>query len=716
VDPFRACEVQGEAGALLGSLLKHADREVRTAAIYCLGARQRGKPEDEDTKKLARRLNLLLDDREEQIRTAAAAVLSDIGPAGVEVVTDRWTPPDRPDLRHRSEFHGFEKISPYELWTLAQGGPAALPAAAAVIRDMGHEHSPLSPFVLAEMGTEAAPVLLKEWNGYDSERQFAIEAWGTDALPVYVDAMGSKNWYRAVSAVALLGEKGAPAIPTLTSWLSDRQLRGEAVDKLRGFGPLAKEAISALEKIETDDEREQREIAATLYCLEPTPQRFAACEKFLAPGLDRKADSEKQRFARDMWHLLKPPPVSLQLEILEKAWDGDIRDRTVFALKQHPELLRPVPPKLLELLRHEKDYVRRAAANVISRIGEAAVQAAPDLIQMTKAPKYEERVAAIDALGAVGAFGWKTEAVGALEACLADGEGSEKRIAAYSLRKIEIESRRLKNPTEKLPEPKEPSLEETLAYLNSDDGPKQEFGDEDVVPSAMSAPPFDLENWKKEFNSARETWHDYDSRITLKRLVHEAALTGKSAAGAVPYLWSLVRQEENRPLRQAALYALWRITQSRLVAYAMIQNNDLVLPIAAETIEQDLLLVPVLISSANYRGLFTLPLSEKAKRAATPFLSGNLDNGWSCAVLWHFYRDPEMLRELEQQLDWQTSISERGGRVVWALGYIGPAAREDVPRLARVAFWNNSPPVSRAASKALWRIDGKGAEDWRLPF
>lgn len=715
LDPFRVCETKTDIEPLLLSLLKHSDARVRVSAIQCLGTRQHGRPPDEQTDQLARRLGLLLNDEDREVQTAAGMVLSDLGLAGTAVVTDRWTPPANPDLKHRSGFHGLEAITVYELWALAQGGKASLPAARSVIRNMERHHSPLSAYVLAEMGPGAAPSLLEEHGGYESERAYVVKSWGEAALPVYLAALESKREFATGLALVALGEKGKPAVPILTKWLADkdRSVRLTALDLIRDFGPIAKEAIPALEAHRAQDEREQRDLAATLYCLDPSPQRLAAWQEFLATGLDQKADSQKRDFSRGMWSLLKPFPREIDLEILEKAWDGGDRDRAAHGLIMNQESLRPAPPKLFDLLRHEKDYVRRAAARVVGSIGEPAVQAAPDLIKMTDAPKYEERITALEALGAVGAFGWKTEAMGTLEAWRVDGQESEKKVAAYALRRIEIESRKELLPA--IGGPAAFTLSENLAYLNHHGAPEKGNEYDDTVPAGAALQPFDSAAWIAKFKEVRGNSREFQYGSNPIALIHEAARHGKDAASAVPYLWAAVHEAHNGNLVHASLYALWKITGSRLVSYAMIDRGQLVLPIAAETLEQDLILVPMLRS---YRALLTLPLPEQAKRAVRPSLTNSAmwrEAPWDAAVRWHLYQDPKALQDLEWRLYWEYDDEIDHEHVAWALGFVGPPARRHIPRLARLAYWGRSPYTSAAAAKAIWRIDRGAAVDWKIP-
>jgi HEAT repeat protein len=280
---------------------KSDDRFLSTVSLWALA---RVHPEDKELRRQATvQIIERLKDQDPFVRVAAARALAALPPAP-EITLPIWEKAlkdaDATTILHALDalaslgpqavprlvdiLQKHQELRVQVAYTLGQIGPAAAPATDALAKLVGDENVNLSTeaaLALAKIGPAAAkavPALLAALQKENCPNAHAlIYALGeigrpaAAAEPMIIKAMNSKDGSLAViGAWAFMqiqpqsAQTAAKAIPVLVAGLSNSlpETRKAAAEALGDLGPLAHEAVPALQKTTQDGDKAVREAAA----------------------------------------------------------------------------------------------------------------------------------------------------------------------------------------------------------------------------------------------------------------------------------------------------------------------------------------------------------------------------------------------------------------------------------------------------------------------
>lgn len=360
-----------QAGAKVRGLLGSDDRRVATSAAIALTAIDPAA--NEATPVLLAALQPPGDaegadedaDSQDDLRGEAVEALGRLDEPGGEVVDRLVALLDDDDLQY------------FAFSSLGHLGPAAKSAVPALVArlDRRGEFERVAS-VLGRIGQEAgeaAPKLIA-----------ALEA-------------GGNKFQSAAAALAEMGPAGAPAVEPLRKMLHDEMMRDMAARALGSFEQRAAPAVDDLIGLLADADPTMRDSAAgalggigdaravePLLALLDDPEPYVRRGAVYALGrLGKRGDV-----------------VAPALIALVDSDDASLRDTALSSLGSFPEQIDLVLPTLTAAL--AADETRWEAARSIEKLGPAAKEAVPQLVEALADPANEYQQAVAEALGAIG--------------------------------------------------------------------------------------------------------------------------------------------------------------------------------------------------------------------------------------------------------------------------------------------------------------------------
>ena len=257
---------------------------------------------------------------------------------------------------------GDEQVWFHAVTAIARIGPQALPAVPALLEDLAESGRRgvnakwyRSAFALGSIGPVALPKLRPALKNPDSRiRAGAAKALGwfgekaAPAIPGLVKLLNDENENVRLYAAETLGKIGPPAIPALRKCLqgTNRQLHISALSAVQGMGAKARPLAEILIPIASAASAPELQIQAlrALRHIQPEPEPYASV----------------------LWPLAFHTSAEIRLEAAEG----------ILALPLELSI-----PRLVKMLNHTDASAQLWAADILGRIGPAAVAAAPELIQ-----------------------------------------------------------------------------------------------------------------------------------------------------------------------------------------------------------------------------------------------------------------------------------------------------------------------------------------------
>jgi HEAT repeat protein len=712
IDPFRVVELPPEIDSALVALLSHEDDWTRRYAAYCLGAREA----DADDVVAALRAAT----RNPELEQAARLALSQIRP------DSPVNQPTEQELLERLEGSHWDYGAAEQLIARGPG------AAGRLVEYLAAQNS----------------------NVVSGQPTHVAKSWGAAALPAYIAALESGDRALATKAALLLielGPEAARAVPALVKRLQSadgRPIRGYVIGALQEIGPEARQAIGPLEQFRSDNGTLPLNVAVALYCIDPTPERLQAAWELIEPNLPDGPDLTSDHTLHELLEL-RPVPAELLVGVLEASPDRFTRRLVAKALCEHPDRSAAVVDKLAKLLSHEPapkqtfdenpSDTASLAADVLAAIGPPANSATDALIEQLDSPSWRFRVSVIRALGRVATPKTAEKIKSALKRFRRSQTMNESTAADFALRRMRVE----------------------VIGSGAQLSPQDRAFYESITPYSLRNPVRQFQNWRPPADPladpptplppagtladlllAAGRWRESGGLAEVEQLVLAAGEGGAAVRPAAPLLLGMLYEHDGyERSRRACIHALWRLTRSPLMAAVMVDTGV----VAPESIREMGPLAgslgPFLIGRLQHSGVGTefqvsdnlpgglsLPLIGPRTRESVPLLRGMLvdsDGGVAgpaaALCLWRIEQDPSVIPHLIRQLKpshEQFVRDEQGDAsrqyVAWALGRIGPPAKEAVPLLAEAAYLD-SREFGVAAAWALTRIDPEAARQWGVP-
>lgn len=304
---------------------------------------------------------------------------------------------------------------------------------------------------------EAFPALvaaLRSWSSDVSQAAFRrLGSIGLPAVPDLVNALPSgEDSVAHVREIHLLGQMGsgaASAVPELSRALGSSfvQVRIAAAEALACMGPLPVTTVLALMAGLVDQYADaRRTMAACLACAgEAAESALPALLPLLA---DR--DGRVRKAASAALEQAGPKAVPSLIEMVQsrdalrlKAWARSMIEVSQWKTLSEPDVAALDPVKAVrnlswaafDILEEQAamEAAQEAAVHVLGRLGPAAIEAVPTLVQAMKDGNPAVRLAAIRSLGQIGPG---AQAIPALTGVLERGSAPEREEAAKALAKI----------------------------------------------------------------------------------------------------------------------------------------------------------------------------------------------------------------------------------------------------------------------------------------
>ncbi len=429
-DPARL-SISTDTSDLLEAL-KSDDESARLAAIDTLGL-----PGQQVEGAIAALIGQLGDDSA-TVRAHAAHALGQIGPTAkpaAEALAKLVA--DEDSQVRREAVRAFGRIRP--------GPEVSIPLFTKVLEEAEPEVRVHAMNAMAQQGKEVVPPLIEalshEEAGYWACLVLAeIGADAEQAVPALVKLFQSDDrpevCREALLAIAAIGPGAASAVPDLIGVIGDDEELGDgaAVYALGAIGPEAK---AAAEKVRALADQEDAPAFLRTICLWALARMDPEDEQLVGevvPQLVEALKSPESRLraaaARALLDLDPDPEIvrPVLTKVMEEA-SAEALDDMLDALASLGE---KAVPRLIKAL--ETEEVRPKAAAIIARIGPAAKEAVPTLIDALSDETPETRNEVLFALAAIGPGA--EAAVAAATEALGDPEMNVRYAACYALGKI----------------------------------------------------------------------------------------------------------------------------------------------------------------------------------------------------------------------------------------------------------------------------------------
>jgi HEAT repeat protein len=360
--------------------LSETNKAVRNEVAEALKKMDAEWMKSEVVKKEISHLLNLLEKEDKSIRTAAVEALGEIGAGAVKAV------PDLINLLKKND------MTASVAQTLGKIGQAAIPE---LIKVLTHDND--------EVRESVVQVLEKidpRWFQNDAARR---------EIGFFIKHLSDDSLTARISAVRVLGEFGSAAeaaVPMLVRLLADRDARKTAVKSLGKIGNGATAAIAPLIVMLADSDEELR--SSAVKALDKIAPNWRQSESALnAVPEFMKAVGSKEASAyespEEALCLIGSAAIHKLTEALAEK-NKDIVSIAAKTLKKiNPEWFRDknaalAVPRLATALSDSEWYVRAAAAQVLGKIGPAAMKAVPNLVKTLADTNKNVREAAKKAL------------------------------------------------------------------------------------------------------------------------------------------------------------------------------------------------------------------------------------------------------------------------------------------------------------------------------
>lgn len=296
----RIGKISGEVEAKIEKNAQGSDKILGAASLWALAKMH---PDDEQlVRKTVRRLADLLKDENERHRKAAAEALVDLdpdpkiarpllkkamdgaSPQALDAVMDVMAGLGEKVVPRLIEALGAKEVRRRAAAILARIGPPAKAAVPALVDALGDESSETRNEVLFALGAigpgaeAAVPAIAKALHDPDMNVRYAacyaLSQIGPAAMPAKSDLvanLGSADQFLAMASACALArvhpecpETAPKSVPALVKGLAepDAMSRLHAAEALRCLGPLAKDAVPALQKAAKDASDDVRDAAS----------------------------------------------------------------------------------------------------------------------------------------------------------------------------------------------------------------------------------------------------------------------------------------------------------------------------------------------------------------------------------------------------------------------------------------------------------------------
>lgn len=264
------------------------------------------------------------------------------------------------------------------------------------------------------------------------------EAGAPESVPALTRALEDSSFAVRANAAASLGKLGAasrPAIPALKRLLEDESAAavGNAAGALRKLGVPVDELLPAYRRLLSRHDCESRVVGLKGLLDDAPPGELfdAAWDCAEAPDVESDTRSDAREALRKIVGGRTRTLVPRILDTLRHLGTRDGSDLVLAVASLDPPVAEAVPV-LVSLLDVRHDTTRRYAASGLGRMGEAALPAAPRLVEVLKsASDPQTREKAAEALGDLGEKAAPV-AVPALAAAARDDSWPKVRYAALT--------------------------------------------------------------------------------------------------------------------------------------------------------------------------------------------------------------------------------------------------------------------------------------------
>lgn len=669
------------------------------------------------------------------VREAAVVGLQKLGPAGQSALLNQALPKLRAGLSDRSE-----AVLEYTAYAIARLGPKAAPAAPELLKlaaDPREFARTAALEALRGIGTPAAlPLIENLLNKTTAVRIDTARAlvWLRPIPPNYLSTLrkaldDDELLVRTgvISALAAMKEAAGPVVPDLIELLDDEELlrvgspAGRNVPIVQyALEQIGAPAVDAVTKLLTAKSSRSRAVAALV---------LGQMGEVARPAVPKLQQATKDNFlnvsmaaAYALARLDVDPADSLKLitDQLKSSIPG-AADFAVQLLNALGPKAAPAVPALAELLgmiegNSKRDNLnRRILLRTIARTGAGAGQAVPTLAELLQRDNVDLRAEALAVLAELGPHAEPAAAqIGKL---LDSPDRLERQRAAATLEKLGPAAR-----------PAIPAIAQQLQRADLSDDDTAELLDivKAVGPGAAQAAPGVIKAL------------DHKNREVSKRAVLALGRLGPAAKGGLEQLAKMAKSATFLDTQLAALQALAQLgPEAKSIApalqafanepsglrrvwasVALARINDV--PRPALTILGEVLASKEI--APKRQALEALPLLGDAAVALMPQLrelvrgkvvakaKGKTDSEQrlrlaaiaTAGVLGHLAQPlvPDLLEALDDEDDLDLCTA-----CIRALGQIGPAAREALPRLRQLQRSDN---LGVLASQAVRAIEGMG--------
>ncbi|MBI3322174.1 MAG: HEAT repeat domain-containing protein [Candidatus Omnitrophica bacterium] len=376
----------------------------------------------------AAELTAVLEDRNPHIRSAAARMLGDMGPAAAEAVPYLVRLLRDKDLRVQvSAAIALFKIEPVVRDVLPYLKRALEREAARA--GYGQVQDMLRTSDLFEEASDLQQQVIEQWT------LFQRGDTTSEVVPLLLQALNEKDAdLRALAVLLLAGvdNKSGEVISGLRRALNDssQDVRACAVLALEREGPSAQGAASDFARLLNS--REER-LRAAIALARIDPEGRQALDTLIVIFRDESEEETNRVQAVNALGQLQPPGGYGLDEIVETLSDPNntVRAACTFVLVRMKD---ESVPHLLKALKHRKREMRSAAAQALGATDSAREEVVLALVESMKDREWDVRYSAAQSLGQVGAS--SPEAVQALVEALRDPATAVRSCASEALVKI----------------------------------------------------------------------------------------------------------------------------------------------------------------------------------------------------------------------------------------------------------------------------------------
>lgn len=355
-------------------------------------------------------LEMLIFDKQDEVRLQALIALGEIGPDGSAAVPSiiKGLEDKVLGVRYAAAFAlgriGAKDARPALTATMASGDPFLKMLCAWALARANPDDRELVGGAVALL-VDALKSPESRIRSTAVRALFELKAPPEVVAPAMIELMKDADDQVKANVVQGLVAMGAPIAPRVANGLKYEPLRELALAVLSQMGPAAKETVpNLIEALKTDNPRFRSEVQFTLGAI--GPDAIAAVPE-LIKGISDPVNEVKYSAC---YALGRIGPSAMDavpsLSAAAKSDDEFLRLSSVLALvkivpKDNPALILAVPV-LIKGLEHEHELVRRESAEALGSLGPSALQAREPLKKLLTDADESVRNAAAEALKKIG--------------------------------------------------------------------------------------------------------------------------------------------------------------------------------------------------------------------------------------------------------------------------------------------------------------------------